>query len=144
MDYRPLAIDELSRVADLRVAKTVCIDRLRELTDRMTSLPGTSNPEPVHGGSHSTEDHLLGLIAAKSDEERRLREIRRSLGRFNLAWNSLNDQEQKVLDAFYITRYRNAAEYIAASSPCDRATAFRWRDKALIRFTRSFFGTVIM
>lgn len=142
MDYRQLAIDELRRIADLRIARTICADRLRELSDRMTTIPGTSNPDRVPGGGHSTEDRLLGLIAAKSDEERRLRDIRRSLARFDHAWQALDEQEQMVLDAFYISKHRNAADWVAACAPCDRATAYRWRDKALIHFTRAFYGAV--
>lgn len=85
----------------------------------------------------------LNLIASKMDEERRLESILRRLRRFNTAWAVLSDRDKAVLTEFYITGGKATAERIATKEYCDRATAYRWRDEALIRFSRAFFGEVV-
>jgi hypothetical protein len=97
----------------------------------------------VQGGGNRTEEQWLNIIASKSDEERRLKYLRRRLKRFDVAWERLNDRDKAVLNEWYIVGSRNAAETIAFREHCDRSTAFRWRDEAIIAFARAFYGAVI-
>lgn len=144
MDYRKLAVDELRKISALRTAEVVCRDRLSELNDRLHTLKIPSpQAAPVQGGGNRTEEQWLNVIASKSDEERRLRSLRRRLKRFDLAWNKLTDRDKAVLDVWYITGGRNAAEAVANREHCDRSTAFRWRDEAIISFARTFYGEVV-
>jgi len=144
MDYRKLAIDELRNIEQLRAAEKVCRDRLLELNESLKSLK-TSTPQsdPVKGGGNKVEERWLNLIAAKMDEERRLKSIQRRLRRFNTAWAVLSERDQAVLTEFYIMGGSGCAERIAAKECCDRVTAYRWKDDALIRFARAFYGEVM-
>lgn len=144
MDYRKLAIDELRNIEQLRAAEKVCRDRLLELNESLKSLK-TSTPQsdPVKGGGNKVEERWLNLIASKTDEERRLKSIQRRLRRFNTAWGVLSERDQTVLMEFYIVGGKASAERVATKEYCDRATAYRWRDEALIRFARAYFGEVV-
>ena len=145
MDYRKLAIDELHRLGTLRTAETICRDRLHEMDSRMRSAKGVKlSAEPVIGsGANHTEEQWLNIIAAKTDEERRLRGVLRCLKRFDIAWSALDVQAQKVLTEFFIVGGFNCADRFASKEHCDRATAYRWRDEALISFSRAYFGAVV-
>ena len=145
MDYRKLAIDELRNIEQLRAAEKVCRDRLLELNESLKSLK-TSTPQsdPVRGGGSQTEERWLNLIAAKMDKERRLKSIQRRLRRFNTAWATLPERDKMVLQIWYIDSGNyDRAECVVNREHCGRATAFRWRDEALINFARAFFGAVV-
>ena len=145
MDYRTLAIDELRNISARRTAAYVCRDRLAELTGRLRGLRGrTQSTEPVTGsGDNQVEAQWLNLLAAKTDEEQRLKTVLRCTRRFDEAWQTLTDRDRDVLTEFYIVGGRGAADRAALKLRCDPRTAFRWRDEALIAFTRSFFGAVV-
>jgi hypothetical protein len=144
MDYRIRAIDILGRVDAQRSAKTNCIEQIRELDAKMAALPGLSSPDalPGGGGNH-TEDRWLSLIAAKTDAEERLRGALRALKQFERAWELLDERDHDVLTEFYISGRRGAPDRLALKLHCDRSTTYRWRDDALIRFTRAFYGIVV-
>lgn len=145
MDYRTLAIDELRNISARRTAAYVCRDRLAELSGRLRSLRGrTQSTEPVTGsGDNQVEAQWLSLLASKADEEQRLKTVLRCTRRFDAAWQTLTDRDRDVLTEFYITGGKGAADRVSVIMHCDRATAFRWRDDALISFTRAFFGAVV-
>ena len=145
MDYRKLAIDELRRIGTLRTAETICRDRLHEMDSKMRSAKGVKlSAEPVTGsGANHTEEQWLNIISAKADEERRLRNVMRCLKRFDQAWVALDEQARKVLTEFFIVGGRGCAERLAGKEFCDIRTAYRWRDEALVEFTRAYFGAVV-
>lgn len=144
VDYRKQAIDELKRINELRAAETVCRDRLSELNAKLRGVKVPSpQTEPVQGGGNKIEERWLNLMLAKDDEEKRLKSIVRGLRRFDIAWAVLSERDHNVLTEFYINGKWGAAERIANSEHCDERTARRWRDEALIRFTRALLGTVI-
>lgn len=144
MDYQKYAIDELVHIEQLRVAEKVCRDRLAELNEKLHTVKIPSpQTDPVKGGGSKTEDRWLNLITAKADEEKRLKNVRRRLRRFNTAWAVMSERDQNVLTAFYIQGGKNCAERIASREHCDERTAFRWRDEALLCFTRAFYGDIV-
>lgn len=144
MDYRKYAMDELRRVNGLRAAERVCRDRLAELSEELRSfrIPAPQ-ADPVQGGGSKTEERWLNIIASRQDEERRLKNIRRRLRQFNTAWNTLTERDKMVLAEWYINNGKNCAENIAAKEHCDRATAYRWRDEAILYFARAYYGDVV-
>ena len=145
MDYRRIAVDELRHINELRAAERICRDRLIELNDQLRSLKiPAPQTDPVQGGGNKVEDRWLNLIALKSDEEKRLRNVRRRLKRFDLAWETLSDRDRAVLKTWYIDPgHFDRAECVIRETGCVRSTAFEWRDSALLNFTRAFFGEVV-
>lgn len=144
MDYRQFAMDELSQIGALRAAETVCRDRLAELKEQLEAARcGLSASTPVKGGRVATEDRWLGLLAHVDDEEKRLKNVRHRLHRFETAWSALGERDQSVLDVFYIQRGKNCAAAVAQREHCDERTAFRWRDEALLCFTRALYGCIL-
>ena len=115
------------------------------MDSRMRSPKGVKlSADPVTGsGTNHTEEQWLNIIASKADEERRLRNVLRCLKRFDIAWCVLDAQAQKVLTEFFIVGGRGCAERLAGKEFCDIRTAYRWRDEALIEFTRAYFGAVV-
>lgn len=145
MDYRKLAIDEIRRISELRAAEKICRDRLAELKDRLMTVKNIMSDKVVVTGSHkSVEDRWLDIIAAQSDEEKRLRNVRRRLRRFNTAWSTLSERDRRVLSLFYIEKPRNYLDQCAAVIGCSaRSRVYEVRDEALINFTRAFYGEVV-
>jgi len=144
MDYRKLAVDELRHINELRSADRICRNRLDELTAELHSMKIPSpQSDPVQGGGNKTEERWLSIIASQMDEERRLKNVRRRLKRFNTAWVVLSERDRAVLTGFYIDTNGNGAERVANREHCDRATAYRWRDEAIISFARAFYGAVV-
>lgn len=145
MDYRRYAIDELRRVNGLRAAERVCRDRLAELSEELRAFRIPSpQTDPVQGGGNKTEERWLSIIASQQDEERRLKNTRRRLRRFNTAWAVLSERDRAILETWYIeTGNFDRAEVVSSREHCGRATAYRWRDEAIICFARAYFGTVV-
>ena len=145
MDYRKIAIDELRHINEIRTAEAVCRDRLIELNDRLRSLKiPAPQTDPVQGGGSRTEDRWLNIIAAKCDEEKRLRNVRRRLKRFDTAWAALDERDRSVLKTWYIDPGRfDRADCVVQKLRCARSTAYEWRDEALINFSRAYFGAVV-
>lgn len=144
MDYRKLSIDELRHVNELRAAERICRDRLDELSAELHAFKIPSpQADPVQGGGNKTEERWLSIIASQMDEERRLKNVRRRLRRFNTAWAVLSERDKAVLTEWYIVGGNNCAERVANREHCDTRTAFRWRDEALITFARAFLGAVV-
>ncbi|MPM54880.1 hypothetical protein SDC9_101663 [bioreactor metagenome] len=126
LDYRKLAEDELRAVRQLRAAEAICRDRLAELGDELRSFRTPSpQTEPVRGGGSKTEERWLSIIAAQQDEERRLRNVRRRLKRFNTAWAVLAERDRTVLADWYIEPGGDPADRITRREGCSRRTAFR-------------------
>jgi hypothetical protein len=144
MDYRKLAEEELQQVGQLRTAERICRERLAELTEQLNNvrIPGLQK-DPVRGGGTKTEERWLTVIAAKMDEERRLKQLSRRLKQFDAAWAVLDDRDRAALDEWYIAGGNNCAERLARREHCEIRTAFRWRDEAIIRFARAFYGAVV-
>jgi len=144
VDYRKFAIDELQHIGELRAAERICRDRLLELRESLNSIksPATQT-DPVQGGGSRTEERWLNIIAAQMDEEKRLRNVRRRIKRFDVAWAVLSERDQLVLAVWYIEGGNACAERIASREHCDRATAYRWRDDALLSFSRAFYGAIV-
>lgn len=137
------AIDELIHIEQMIAAEKVCHDRLSELDEmlRTTKIPALQS-DPVQGGGSKTEDRWLNHIAQKADEERRLKTIRRRIRRFNTAWAVLAERDRDVLTVFYIQGGKGCAERMATRGHCDERTTFRWRDEAVLNFTRGFYGLI--
>lgn len=144
MDYRTMAINELRNIPALRAAERICRDRLAELEDELHSLKIPSpQTDPIQGGGNKTEERWLSIIASQVDEERRLKNVRRRLRRFNTAWAVLTDRDRAALTDWYIEPGYDCAERTTRREGCSRATAFRWRDESLVVFTRAFYGVVV-
>lgn len=144
MDYRKFAADELRNIEQLRAAVRICGDRLTELNESLRSCKNSSpQADPVHGGGSKTEERWLNILAAQIDEEKRYKDLRRRIRRFNTAWAVLSERDKAVLTEFYITGGSGCAERIATREHCDARTAYRWRDEALICFARAFYGGVV-
>lgn len=145
MDYRKLAIDELRAVQQLRAAERICRDRLDELSAELHAFKIPSpQADPVQGGGNKTEERWLSIIASQMDEERRLKNVRRRLRRFNTAWRTLSERDKAALIEWYITPGNfDRAEKVSGEQRCSRRTAFDYRDDAIINFARAFYGEVV-
>jgi DNA-directed RNA polymerase specialized sigma subunit len=140
MDYREHAIDELQKYASHLTAVKIITEELQDIEARMVSVGGggeTSN----RGGGNKTEEKWLNLLANAADEELRLKEVKKRIKRVETALKALSTDDARILKLIYVEERR--MEQVAAAMHTSRATAYRMRDDALIRFTRSLYGAVV-
>jgi DNA-directed RNA polymerase specialized sigma24 family protein len=140
MDYREHAIDELQKYASNLTAVKIITEELQDIEARMVSVGGggeTSN----RGGGNKTEEKWLNLLANAADEELRLKEVKKRIKRVETALKALSTDDARILKLIYVDELR--MEKVATMMHTSRATAYRMRDDALIRFTRSLYGAVV-
>jgi DNA-directed RNA polymerase specialized sigma subunit len=144
MDFRRRAIDDLRRYETLRAGRQSCQYRLEELEQRMTTLPAYTATSPVVGsGSNRTEETWVNIIDAITDERERLSDADKQLRAIEGALNAIGERDRKVLLACYASRHRRSMEDIAEVMGVEVRTLYRWREQALIEFTRARYAVVI-
>lgn len=142
MDYREHAIDELSRLRQNYTSVENIKSRIVEMETSLKSAGGgTGGAAPSNGGGNKTEEKWLSLISRIGDEKERLRGITRSIKRIERALSVIGEDEARILKELYVIG-RNVDE-VANILHTSRATAYRMRDSALIKFTRALYGAVI-
>ena len=96
---------------------------------------------PVSGGGSKRESYLVGSIAYQQELERQLREIHTSVAGIEEALGALSQEEQLILDRFYINPLAGGAERLCEELNMERSTVYRRKERALQRFTMALFGS---
>lgn len=139
MDYRSHAIDELQKYRSDLTAVKIIAEELQDIEARMVSVGGGATPN--RGGGNKTEEKWLNLLSNAADEELRLKEVKKRIKRVETALKALSTDDARILKLIYVEERR--MEQVASAMHTSRATAYRMRDDALIRFTRSLYGAVV-
>ena len=139
MDYREHAIEALLKYASDLTAVKLIAEKLQDIETRMISVGGGTTPN--RGGGNKTEEKWLNLLANAADEELRLKEVKKRIKRVETALKALSTDDARILKLIYVEERR--MEQVASAMHTSRATAYRMRDDALIRFTRSLYGAVV-
>ncbi len=95
---------------------------------------------PVTGGGSRRESYLVGSIAYQQELERQLREIHTSLAGIQEALEALSQEDQLILDRFYINPMSGGADRLCEELNVERSSVYRRKERALRRFTMAFFG----
>ena len=143
LDFREIAADELSRLNHNYSAVKIIKSRIAEYEEKLSGCgKGTTDgAAPMRGGGNKTEMRWLNMISNIEDEKKRLRDVGRSIKRCETALSAIAPEEKSILQKVYIEG-RDVKD-VAVSEHLSRSSAYRLRDRALINFTRAYFGTVI-
>lgn len=100
----------------------------------------TTDGTPISGGGSTREDSMLSNIVHRDELKRRLKEARLWVSMVDKALAVLDDEEQLVLDRFYIHRAKGAVEALCECLNLEKSAVYDRRDKALRHFTLALYG----
>lgn len=141
MDYRVFAEDELLNYDLKCIAVKIGKERLRELEMDFESIGGRNNARCNRGAGNRTEERWLNMIINIEDEKERLEKAQKSIERIDLALSALPEEQKRILKALYFDEVHMTP--LAKRENVSMRTLYRMKDKALMNFTRAYFGAVI-
>ena len=83
---------------------------------------------------------MLAMILDRDELKRLLKEARLWVFMVDKALAVLDDEEQLVLDRFYIHRTKGAVEALCESLNLEKSAVYDRRDRALRHFTLALYG----
>lgn len=137
--WREQAIEELTLYPAKKEALRTIPERIRELESAFGSLGSPATDKiSVRGGTPG--DKALNNIVQRDSLTKALRDAEAFVDRVERGLNVLMPMEREMLQRFYITPERGAAERIAQERGRDKATIYRQKDDALYKFKTAMFG----
>lgn len=141
MDWKREAADKLRSYAARKCALGSIKEELWQLNSRVTSIrSATTDGTPVSGGGSGRENAYINNIVLREELEQRLHDTRRWLSAVDTALSVLSDEEQLVLDRFYIHPARGNADRLCEELNLEKAGVYKRKDKALEHFTYALYG----
>ena len=135
MNWKREAVDKLKNYEAHREA----LENIPKEIKRLESVSATDGP-PVSGGGDTREDSMLSNIVCRDELKRRLKEARLWVAMVDRALAVLDDEEQLVLDRFYIHRTKGVVQVLCESLNLEKSAVYDRRDKALRHFTLALYG----
>lgn len=118
-------------------------DQIKELEEKLASIRVQSTDSiSVKGCSGSRDDAYLNNIVARDQLAANLEEARRAVSRVNGALSILTQEEKELLERFYMTREKAAADNLADELHIDRKTVYYRKDTALKKFTIAMYNGI--
>lgn len=141
MNWKREAIDKLKNYEAHKQALECLPKEIRRLESAYTGIrSATTDGTPVSGGGNTREDSMLSNIVHRDELKRRLKEARLWVAQVDKALAVLDDEEQLVLDRFYIHRTKGAVEALCESLNLEKSAVYDRRDRALRHFTLALYG----
>lgn len=141
MNWKQEAAERLRTYALRKQALTALPQQIREAQLYRESIQATrTDGAAVSGGASVQEDRLLGSLAYQEELERRLAVTEAYVSGIEAALQALTEEEQLVLDRFYIHPQRGNADKLCEELCVERASVYRRKDQALRRFTMALYG----
>lgn len=143
MIWKNEAIEKLKQYDAKRGALDSIPKEIRGLELDMQSIRGAAvDRTPVRGSGSRHEDAMLSNIVKREELERSLEQARLWVGVVDNAMSVLTEDEKLVLERLFIYPEKHAAEMLADELFCEVKTIYRWKDKALRKFTIALYGAV--
>jgi len=141
MNWKDVAIE---RLRDYRAKKQALRNiplEIEEMKSTMTSLR-SARPDriPVKGGGFSHEDKVLSCVVRKEELQRALDRAKLSVDEITGALQILSQEEQLILDRFYINPAKGNVERFCVELYTEQSTVYRRKDVALRKFTIAMYG----
>lgn len=142
MNWKGAAVDKLRNYEAHKQALENLPLEIRRLESAYAGIrSATTDSTPVSGGGGSTrEDVMLSNIVHRDELKRRLKEARLWVAQVDKALAVLSDEEQLVLDRFYIRPAKGNVDTLCGQLHVERSAVYDRRDKALRRFTIALYG----
>ena len=143
MDWKIEAIDKLKQYTAKREALEIIPKQIAEIDSTMTSIRSARvDGAPVRGGGNGREDMLLNCIVQKEELQRSLERTQLWVEVVDMGLAVLNSEERLVLDRFFITQEKYAANRLTDELGIEAKTVYTRKDKALRKFTIALYGCV--
>lgn len=141
MNWKREAIDKLKNYEAHKQALECLTKEIRRLESAYTGIrSATTDGTPISGGGNTREDSMLSNIVHRDELKRRLKEARLWVSMVDKALAVLDDEEQLVLDRFYIHLAKGAVEALCECLNLEKSAVYDRRDKALRHFTLALYG----
>lgn len=141
MNWKREAADKLKNYEAHKQALECLPKEIKRLESVYTGIrSATTDGTPISGGGNTREDSMLSNIVHRDELKRRLKEARLWVAQVDKALAVLDDEEQLVLDRFYIHRTKGAVEALCESLNLEKSAVYDRRDKALRHFTLALYG----
>lgn len=143
VDWKREAIDKLRCYEAKKTSIERAMEEFRRLEDDSTRIRSAiTDGTPVQGGSSTREDMLINNIARREELKVAIREAKRWVRIVDSGLAILDEQEQLVLDRFYIHRGKGNVSRLCDELGVEQSTVYRRRDSALRHFTIALYGVV--
>lgn len=142
MDWKMVAVDKLKQYEAKRLSLEIIPREIAEIETTMTSIRSArvDGAAIKNSSGNGREAMLLNCIVKKDELKRNLECAKLWISIVEKALSILDQNERKVLERIYIIGERGAAENLASEFFVDSKTIYRWKDKALRKFTIAMYG----
>lgn len=141
MDYKVFSKQLLKSKRKMEAARANLADEIFMLEEAKSSIGVCGGRvSPTCGGGSRFEDRLVKLICICDDLALKKRNIEMNLKCIERGLAAVSEEDRRLLEIFYISGERYAAE-IAMQELCkERSTVYRELDRALANFTSALYG----
>lgn len=141
--WRMQAINELSELQAKYAALRNIPQQIVELeTSRVSIKSSLADSSGARGGS-SREDALLNNLVMQQELEEALKSTKKDIERVDRALHSLTEDNQKILDYFFVSPRKGAVSMLAEELGIEEKTVYNRRNAALRMFTIAMYGNLI-
>ena len=141
MNWEHTAKEELRSYTKLCAAQQNLRERIAALEERKVAIrTSTVTPVPTHGGGSQYEDKLLDTIVQLDGLRAELAATETAVALIERGLAVLNDEEQLVLDKFYMNRTARYVEELCDTLAVEQASVYRMAKRALYNYTVAAYG----
>lgn len=141
MNWKTEAEDKLKKYELMRLSVRSIPQEIERLELSAQSIRGASTDKtPVKGGGSRREEFLLNNLVLKNELKCRLRQSRIWVRTVSEALETLNPEEQLILQRLYIVPEKGAMDRLCAEFNCEKSQIYRIREKSLEKFTLALYG----
>ena len=141
MNWKQEAKERLSQLTALQNACRSLPVQIKHLEYEISRARSASF-EPVAGkGCYGRgDDRLLDNIVRRQELCWALKRTRSRVRLIKMALDKLDPQEQMILQKFYVNPEDKPMERLCQELKIEKSSIYRYRDRALERFTMTFYG----
>lgn len=143
MNWKDEAIEKLEQYRARKQSLRIIPAEIVRLEAAASAMRSMSFDKPnVKRTASSAEDALLSNIMKRNALQQSLEQAERWVNIVESGLNVLNSEERMILERFYISGEKGAADRLAGDLAMDVKTVYRRKDAALRRFTIALCGCV--
>lgn len=143
MNWQKEAINDLRCHEKRKAAMESLADEIRELRSRTygSSAPA-ADAVPVQGGTSTAEGRWIAAIDELERKKEAYRITKRQVDAVERGLAVLDEQQQMVLNVFFVNRVQGGADYLVEKLNLERTRIYELRETALRNFTIARYGVV--
>lgn len=141
MNWKHEAIDKLRDYEAKKQSLKSIPKEIEYLEMDFESIRGAATDEtPVKGGGGGREDKMLNNIVKRDELKRALEQAQIWVEMVDKGLSILSEEERVVLDRFFVQHRKGNVDRLCEEFFIEKATVYRWKDRALRKFTISLYG----